>query len=57
MSSISQMKEQKTEPNRFTNHYLCTKDGTTWQDESPYTNNDRCPTCDTECTPVESTDI
>jgi rubrerythrin len=44
-------------PNLFINHYCCPACGTEWQDESPHTNNDRCPECDTETKPHESQDI
>jgi peptide subunit release factor 1 (eRF1) len=51
------MKEELKEPDRFTNKYKCSECGAEWQDDSPYTNNDRCPDCDTEIEPFESIDL
>ena len=50
------------EADRFVNYYRhdkCPKVGTAviWQDKSPYTNNDRCPECNTEIEPYKSEDI
>ncbi|NLY02642.1 MAG: hypothetical protein GXY83_41715 [Rhodopirellula sp.] len=43
-------------PNRFTNHYQCPC-GCSWHDDSPHTNDDRCPRCGTACQPEASEDI
>lgn len=40
--------------NKFRNVYACPC-GAHWADESEGTNDDRCPVCDTACTPTEST--
>lgn len=47
------------DPDKFTNFYCCPECGERWQDDSPYTNNDRCPnpSCGIEVTPYESKDI
>lgn len=50
------IKEEEEEPNRFTNFYQCIC-GKRWEDESPHTNDDRCPACDTSNSPYESTDL
>lgn len=44
-------------PARFRNSYACPACGTAWQDESAHTCDDRCPDCNTSCSPSESADI
>lgn len=41
---------------RFRNHYECPC-GTTWCDEWDATCDDRCPSCDTSCSPHHSDDL
>lgn len=41
---------------RFRNHYECPC-GYNWTDEWDSTCDDRCPDCDTSCSPTESEDI
>jgi hypothetical protein len=41
---------------RFRNHYACPC-GNTWTDEWDATCDDRCPLCDTSCSPIESEDL
>ena len=49
------------ETDRFLNHYRCPPEdsgcGHEWTDASPYTNNDRCPTCRAEIEPYKSEDL
>lgn len=45
------------EPDLYTNHYRCSECGEEWQDDSPHTNNDRCPSCDAETEPYDSEDL
>ena len=42
---------------RFRNSYYCEDCGTAWQDESAHVCDDRCPACNTSCSPSESDDI
>lgn len=42
--------------NRFTNFYQCIC-GERWEDESPHTNDDRCPECDMANSPYKSEDL
>lgn len=42
---------------KFINFYQCSHCGTTWNEKSNYTCNDRCPKCDTENSPYESQDV
>jgi hypothetical protein len=42
---------------KYLNHYECSQDGERWSDESYYTNNDRCPECNSEIEPHQSDDL
>ncbi len=42
---------------RFRNHYACSNCGTTWSDVWDAVCDDRCPKCDTSCSPTESEDV
>ena len=42
---------------KYRNHYQCPNDGEAWSDESHYTNNDRCPKCNSEIEPHHSEDL
>lgn len=42
---------------RFENYYACPECGETWQDTADCKCDDRCPGCDTSCSPYESKDI
>jgi hypothetical protein len=44
-------------PDRFLNHYACPRCHTTWDLASDGTHDDRCPGCDSSCTPQSSDDL
>lgn len=41
---------------RFSNYYVCPKCKTEWNSEWNCVCDDRCPECDTSCSPSESID-
>ncbi|WP_444679581.1 hypothetical protein [Halomonas sp. E19] len=42
---------------RWLNHYECSECGNEWSDEWSCQCDDRCPACDTSCSPIESDDL
>jgi hypothetical protein len=43
--------------NKFRNCYHCEDCNLYWEEDSPYTNNDRCPKCNAEVSPTRTMDL
>lgn len=57
-SRVLRPEAKEAEPeNRFRNHYRCHNCLEHWIDESPHTNDDRCPECDMANSPYKSEDL